>query len=88
MGLLAPQGLGIGLSYLFWIRLKAICSMYDETDFRFLKEFSFNDLDLTGAGWCLCLPREEGYLPVDQDTDDDKLDLDHDNDRETSNSVS
>ncbi|XP_069798767.1 tetraspanin-15-like isoform X2 [Dendropsophus ebraccatus] len=71
---LAPQALGIGLSYLFWTKLKDICSAYDEVDFRFLKlkEFNFKELDLSGAGCCLCLPREEGYLPVNTDSDDEK----------------
>ncbi|XP_040270337.1 tetraspanin-15-like isoform X2 [Bufo bufo] len=70
---LAPQALGIGLSYLFWTKLKDLCA-YDETDFRFLKikDFNFKDLDLSGAGCCLCLPREGGYLPVNTDSDDDR----------------
>uniref|UniRef100_A0A6I8RBX2 Tetraspanin-15 n=1 Tax=Xenopus tropicalis TaxID=8364 RepID=A0A6I8RBX2_XENTR len=68
LALLAPQGLGIGLSYLFWQKLNDICS-FDDVDFRLLKKYSFKDLDLNGAGWCLCLPREDGYLPVDQGSD-------------------
>ncbi|KAG8574792.1 hypothetical protein GDO81_009337 [Engystomops pustulosus] len=74
VGVLAPQALGIGLSYTFWTKLKDICSVYDETDFRLLKikDFNFKELDLTGAGCCLCLPREGGYLPVNMDSDDEK----------------
>ncbi|KAM8973703.1 tetraspanin-15-like [Pelodytes ibericus] len=72
---LAPQVLGIGLSYLFWQRLKAICSAFDEVDFRMLtrKDFNFKELDLSGAGCCLCLPREEGYIPINADSDDERL---------------
>lgn len=38
----------------------------DMVDFKFLKRtgFKYSELDLSGAGWCMCLPREEGYLPV------------------------
>uniref|UniRef100_A0A8C5M660 Tetraspanin-15 n=1 Tax=Leptobrachium leishanense TaxID=445787 RepID=A0A8C5M660_9ANUR len=75
IALLAPQALGIVLSYFFWRRLKELCSAYDSVDFRFLsaREYNFKDLDLTGAGCCLCLPREEGYIPINTDTDDDNL---------------
>lgn len=69
------QALGLCLSYLFWMKLKHICSNYDEVDFRSLKlkDFKFKELDLSGAGCCLCLPREEGYIPVNADSDDEKL---------------
>ncbi|XP_056427464.1 tetraspanin-15-like [Hyla sarda] len=74
VAVLAPQALGLGLSYLFWTKLKDICSTYDETDFRCLqiKDFNFKELDLSGAGCCLCFPREGGYLPVNTDSDDEK----------------
>jgi len=37
----------------------------DMVDFKILKRgFQYSDLDLSGAGWCMCLPRDEGYLPV------------------------
>ncbi|KAG9488927.1 tetraspanin-15-like isoform X2 [Eleutherodactylus coqui] len=74
LAVLGPQALGIGLSYLFWTKLKDICYAYDETDFRFLqiKDFNFKELDLSGAGCCLCLPREGGYIPVNMDSDDEK----------------
>ncbi|KAM9311956.1 tetraspanin-15-like [Gastrophryne carolinensis] len=73
--LLAPQALGLGLSYLFWMKLKEMCSCYDEVDFRAfaMKDFNFKELDLSGAGCCLCMPREEGYIPISLDSDDEKL---------------
>lgn len=38
----------------------------DMVDFKILKRaaFKYSELDLTGAGWCMCLPRDGGYLPV------------------------
>lgn len=34
-------------------------------DFKILKKsFVYSDLDLSGAGWCMCLPREGGYIPI------------------------
>lgn len=38
----------------------------DMVDFNILKRAGFNyrNLDLTGAGWCMCLPRDGGYLPL------------------------
>ena len=38
----------------------------DMVDFKVLKRagFEYSELDLAGAGWCLCLPRDGGYLPV------------------------
>ncbi|KAM4035876.1 tetraspanin-15-like isoform 2-T2 [Anomaloglossus baeobatrachus] len=70
---LNKEALGIALSYVFWRKLKHICA-FDEIDFRFLKmkDFNFKELDLSGAGCCLCLPREGGYLPVNMDSDDEK----------------
>ncbi|XP_053320558.1 tetraspanin-15-like [Spea bombifrons] len=75
IGLLAPQALGIGLAYVFWRKLKHICRAFDTVDFRSLtpKDFKFNELDLTGAGCCLCLPREEGYIPINPDSDEMNL---------------
>ncbi|KAM4675071.1 tetraspanin-15-like [Discoglossus pictus] len=72
IGLLAPQGLGIILSYVFWKKLEEICRV-DEVDFKMLKlrEFNFKELDLSGAGCCLCFPREDGYIPVNLDSDYD-----------------
>lgn len=38
----------------------------DMVDFKFLKKagYKYSELDLAGAGWCMCLPRDGGYLPV------------------------
>lgn len=38
----------------------------DTVDFKILKRsgFRYSELDLSGAGWCMCLPRDGGYLPV------------------------
>lgn len=38
----------------------------DMVDFKILKKAGFNygELDLSGAGWCMCLPRVGGYLPI------------------------
>ncbi|XP_041065018.1 tetraspanin-15 isoform X2 [Carcharodon carcharias] len=58
--LLLPQVIGIVLSCLY---LKTLSQHKDEFDgFRIPYEL----LDLSGAGWCLCLPREEGYQPVER----------------------
>ncbi|XP_063304743.1 tetraspanin-15-like isoform X2 [Pelobates fuscus] len=72
---LTPQALGILLSYFFWRRLKEICHSYDEVDFRSLKgrDIKFKELDLSGAGCCYCLPREEGYIPINMESDDEKF---------------
>ncbi|XP_063788181.1 tetraspanin-15-like [Pseudophryne corroboree] len=73
IAMLAPQALGIVLSYLFWKKLEDICYDKDMVDFRCLtiKDFNFKELDLSGAGCCLCLPREDGYLPVNVESDDE-----------------
>ncbi|CAH2274682.1 tetraspanin-15-like [Pelobates cultripes] len=68
---LTPQALGILLSYFFWRRLKEICPSYDEVDFRRLKDINFKELDLSGAGCCYCLPKEEGYIPINMESDDE-----------------
>ncbi|XP_058864624.1 tetraspanin-15-like isoform X2 [Acipenser ruthenus] len=58
---------GIILTCLFWTKLKEL-SLYrtDQVDFKALRQagFQYSELDLSGAGWCLCLPRDGGYLPV------------------------
>ncbi|KPP74357.1 tetraspanin-15-like [Scleropages formosus] len=61
-----PQLLGIILSCLFWNLLVEMSKSGDVMDFRMLKktEFEYSELDLSGAGCCLCLPREGGYLPI------------------------
>ncbi|XP_076007187.1 tetraspanin-15 isoform X2 [Genypterus blacodes] len=60
-----PQLLGIILSCVFWNLLVDMSESADMVDFK-LKKFGFeyNELDLAGAGWCMCLPRDGGYLPV------------------------
>ncbi|KAJ8286160.1 hypothetical protein GJAV_G00035200 [Gymnothorax javanicus] len=61
-----PQLLGIILSCVFWNMLVEMSQSTDMVDFKLLKRagFEYGELDLTGAGWCLCLPRDGGYLPV------------------------
>lgn len=61
-----PQLLGILLSCVFWNLLVEMSESQDMVDFKFLKRagYKYSELDLSGAGWCMCLPREEGYLPV------------------------
>lgn len=38
----------------------------DMVDFKMLKRagYKYSELDLSGAGWCMCLPRVGGYLPI------------------------
>lgn len=38
----------------------------DMVDFKVLKKagYNYSELDLSGAGWCMCLPRVGGYLPI------------------------
>ncbi|XP_076848359.1 tetraspanin-15 [Brachyhypopomus gauderio] len=61
-----PQLLGILLSCLFWNLLVEMSESADMVDFKMLKRagFDYSDLDLAGAGWCMCLPRDGGYLPL------------------------
>ncbi|CAL8327413.1 unnamed protein product [Arctogadus glacialis] len=60
-----PQLLGIMLSCAFWNLLVDMSESSDMVDFRLLKKsFQYSELDLAGAGWCMCLPRDGGYLPV------------------------
>uniref|UniRef100_A0A8B9JVE2 Tetraspanin-15 n=1 Tax=Astyanax mexicanus TaxID=7994 RepID=A0A8B9JVE2_ASTMX len=58
--------LGILLSCIFWNLLVEMSETADVVDFKSLKRdgFSYSELDLAGAGWCMCLPREGGYLPL------------------------
>ncbi|NXD16320.1 TSN15 protein, partial [Nothocercus nigrocapillus] len=64
--LLLPQVLGLVMAWLYWQKLNEIFSQWDAVDFRRLelRDLSVAALDLTGAGWCWCLPREGGYVPV------------------------
>ncbi|NWV57331.1 TSN15 protein, partial [Daphoenositta chrysoptera] len=64
--LLLPQVLGLAMAWLYWQQLNKIHSRLDSVDFRLLetRDLSFASLDLRGAGWCWCLPREGGYILV------------------------
>ncbi|XP_072834904.2 tetraspanin-15 isoform X1 [Pogona vitticeps] len=72
--LLLPQVVGLVMAWLYWQKLNEIHSRLDTVDFKRLdlRDFDFDSLDLTGAGWCWCLPREGGYIPV-QEKDDDAV---------------
>ncbi|NXC58497.1 TSN15 protein, partial [Aleadryas rufinucha] len=72
--LLLPQVLGLAMAWLYWQHLNEIHSRLDSVDFRHLetRELSFASLDLSGAGWCWCLPREGGYIPVNPGNEDDE----------------
>ncbi|KAG8011607.1 Tetraspanin-15, partial [Nibea albiflora] len=60
-----PQLLGIILSCVFWNLLVDMSESADMVDFKLKKaEIEYSELDLAGAGWCMCLPRDGGYLPV------------------------
>lgn len=59
------QLLGIILSCVFWNLLVDMSESADMVDFKLKKaEVAYSELDLAGAGWCMCLPRDGGYLPV------------------------
>ncbi|XP_068777065.1 tetraspanin-15-like isoform X8 [Struthio camelus] len=64
--LLLPQVIGLVMARLYWQKLDDIYSELDTVDFKGLelRDFSLELLDLTGAGWCWCLPKEGGYVPV------------------------
>ncbi|XP_051667877.1 tetraspanin-15-like isoform X1 [Manacus candei] len=64
--LLLPQVVGLVMAWLYWQKLNEIYSKLDTVDFRILelRDLSFGAVDLSGAGWCWCLPREGGYIPV------------------------
>ncbi|XP_078095503.1 tetraspanin-15 [Mustelus asterias] len=64
--LLLPQVIGIVLSCLY---LNTLSQHRDEMD-GFRASIPYELLDLSGAGWCLCLPREEGYQPVERTVSD------------------
>ncbi|KAJ8379299.1 hypothetical protein SKAU_G00000770 [Synaphobranchus kaupii] len=61
-----PQLLGIILSCVFWNMLVEMSQSVDMVDFRLIKRagFEYSELDLSGAGCCLCMPRDGGYLPI------------------------
>ncbi|XP_039379104.1 tetraspanin-15-like isoform X5 [Mauremys reevesii] len=69
--LLLPQVLGLVMARLYWRKLDDIYCRWDTVDFKALEVINFKAVDLTGAGWCLCFPREGGYIPVNVTDDDD-----------------
>nr|XP_009683508.1 PREDICTED: tetraspanin-15-like [Struthio camelus australis] len=58
--------IGLVMARLYWQKLDDIYSELETVDFKGLelRDFSLELLDLTGAGWCWCLPKEGGYVPV------------------------
>ncbi|XP_029891995.1 tetraspanin-15-like isoform X3 [Aquila chrysaetos chrysaetos] len=72
--LLLPQVIGLVMAWLYWQKLNEIYSKLDTVDFKILemRDFSFGAVDLSGAGWCWCLPKEGGYIPVDAEGEEDK----------------
>ncbi|XP_072122728.1 tetraspanin-15-like isoform X2 [Mobula birostris] len=69
--IILPQMLGIFLSCLYLIKL----SQYkDEVD-GFRVRIPFEQLDLSGAGWCLCLPKAEGYQAMEEPVDPYSMNL-------------
>ncbi|NXN57531.1 TSN15 protein, partial [Rynchops niger] len=72
--LLLPQVVGLVMAWLYWQKLNEIYSKLDTVDFRILemRDFSFGAVDLSGAGWCWCLPREGGYIPVNAEEDEEE----------------
>ncbi|XP_055552020.1 tetraspanin-15-like isoform X2 [Falco cherrug] len=72
--LLLPQVIGLVMAWLYWQKLDEIYSKLDTVDFRILemRDFSFGAVDLSGAGWCWCLPKEGGYIPVNAEDEEDE----------------
>ncbi|XP_051496670.1 tetraspanin-15-like isoform X1 [Apus apus] len=72
--LLLPQVIGLVMAWLYWQKLDEIYSKLDTVDFRILemRDFSFGAVDLSGAGWCWCLPREGGYIPVNAEEEEEE----------------
>ncbi|NXH44291.1 TSN15 protein, partial [Dicaeum eximium] len=64
--LLLPQVLGLAMAWLHWQQLNRLRSRLDSPDSRppQPRDLRCASLDLRGAGWCWCLPREGGYVPV------------------------
>ncbi|KAM6341846.1 tetraspanin-15-like [Podargus strigoides] len=72
--LLLPQVIGLVMAWLYWQKLNEIYSKLDTVDFKILEmqDFSFGAVDLSGAGWCWCLPKEGGYIPVNAEEEEDE----------------
>ncbi|KAK2520051.1 tetraspanin-15 [Columba livia] len=66
--------IGLVMAWLYWQKLDEIYAKLDAVDFRILetRDLSFGALDLSGAGWCWCLPREGGYVPVSANDEEDE----------------
>ncbi|NXW45797.1 TSN15 protein, partial [Nyctiprogne leucopyga] len=72
--LLLPQVIGLVMAWLYWQKLNEIYSKLDAVDFKILemRDFSLGAVDLSGAGWCWCLPKEGGYIPVNAEDEEDE----------------
>ncbi|NXE28095.1 TSN15 protein, partial [Ardeotis kori] len=68
------QVIGLVMAWLYWQKLNEIYSKLDTVDFKILemRDFSFGAVDLSGAGWCWCLPKEGGYIPVSAEDEEDE----------------
>ncbi|XP_054854083.1 tetraspanin-15-like isoform X2 [Eublepharis macularius] len=69
---LNKEAIGLVMAWLYWQKLNEIHSGLDTVDFKQLdmRDFNFASVDLSGAGWCWCLPREGGYIPVHDKEED------------------
>ncbi|KFP19733.1 Tetraspanin-15, partial [Egretta garzetta] len=72
--LLLPQVIGLVMAWLYWQKLNEIYSKLDTVDFKMLemRDFNFGAVDLSGTGWCWCLPKEGGYIPVNAEEEEDE----------------
>lgn len=68
------QVIGLVMAWLYWQKLNEIYSKLDTVDFRILemRDFRFGAVDLSGAGWCWCLPKEGGYIPVNVEEEEEE----------------
>lgn len=68
------QVVGLVMAWLYWQKLNEMYSKLDTVDFKMLeiRDFSFGAVDLSGAGWCWCLPKEGGYIPINVMEEEDK----------------
>ncbi|KAK4808333.1 hypothetical protein QYF61_024212 [Mycteria americana] len=71
---LRSRVIGLVMAWLYWQKLNEIYSKLDTIDFKLLemRDFSFGAVDLSGAGWCWCLPKEGGYVPVNAEDEEDE----------------
>nr|XP_048685501.1 tetraspanin-15-like isoform X3 [Caretta caretta] len=68
---LEKEVLGLVMAWLYWRKLDDVYCRSDTVDFKILEVIDFKAVDFTGAGWCLCFPREGGYIPVNVTDDED-----------------